>query len=667
MKALKEKRISLRSLWRMGLVVLSVFALAFVACGNSDEGGSTTPPDQGTSGGPIPVYINVEDLPLQYTNNGNMAYEGQKIVLAGTVLNVYYTGTNFEQMNDSANMSITPSYYVYTPDPAGSSNSVTEYTLWYRSGGREVKTTVKFPNTKRIIDLDVTGQMIKQDYLIDEEPELGPGRGLTINGVYSYADNRPGDKYPDPVNPPPNWANQTDYFRQPIEFDMTVPEYHKWAWVYNGTPGAASFIGDHPGVLLSIGSYGHIESKIVGSPAPTVFNEVILTGKRIEIGNLYQVQEVTVAGTITSDTGIFYDDPRLISAVSTPEELAQRMSNWIEFTNLEDMVLNIKYTNQAERQYSVKKLQSMGYAYANDWVANKGYGGGWANLEFFPISRASYRIDVREDTKNVVGASETLAIHDFNWLIPKGTDGYNKVNPEASADAIYGDGGWAQWAQLAAGRSRMGFWWRGKEVRGGVPVEIYNRPLRLEINQRGNLPKNPVLMDGNNLVFDRPEGMQVFVNNKVMVKVTYTIQGDTSKEKFREDIAADIAAGKCRAFVEKDLDDPTHVTRFPSLYSTTIFNWKDTAPSGTPLGLRYLYDVPAQIAIQSWDLETGFVDEDVAKSVSILNKASTDRYSLRGVPFRGRIYYRGWAGDPSATRAVYDNVDVAIAGYTENP
>jgi len=42
MKALKEKRNSLRSLLRMGLVILSVFAIAFAACGKGDD--PTTPP-----------------------------------------------------------------------------------------------------------------------------------------------------------------------------------------------------------------------------------------------------------------------------------------------------------------------------------------------------------------------------------------------------------------------------------------------------------------------------------------------------------------------------------------------------------------------------------------------------------------------------------------------
>ena len=44
MKALKGKRNSLRSLWRMGLVILSVFTLMLAACGDSSTADPVTPP-----------------------------------------------------------------------------------------------------------------------------------------------------------------------------------------------------------------------------------------------------------------------------------------------------------------------------------------------------------------------------------------------------------------------------------------------------------------------------------------------------------------------------------------------------------------------------------------------------------------------------------------------
>ena len=666
MKALKEKRISLRSLWRMGLVVLSVFALAFVACGNSDEGGGVlTPPDQsGNTSGPIPVFISVEDMPLQYTSKGE-AYEGQKIMLDGIKLNVQSKDLKFTQENDIRRMTIKPNVYVYTPNPAGGPNSVTPYTLTYTSGGQPVETTVYFPNTKRLLDLDVTGQMVKSTYLIDEVPQFYPG--LTVNGVYSKDPNDPTKSYPDDT--PPNWSTMPGYFREPITLDITQP-YHRWAWVWNasanGNPG--SFIDDDPGVLLSIGSYGEIASRIVGLPTPSVVDrQVILKGKRVEIERLDQVRLIEVE-RITSTEGIFYDDPRLVSAVSSEAEMVQRVSNWIEFTSLNDAKIRVYYTGgeNVYRDYTIKELQTMGYAYGNDWLNNVGYGGGWANLEIFPVSRAGYKIDVSKDNKTVVGAGDTLDVHDFNWLRP--SDDYDVDAPEISSGAIYGDGGWSQWALLGveqdgSNRSKMGFWWRG--IKTQVPVEIYNRPNALTISRKGTYSFEPVLMNGHDVVYGgRPEGMAAFVN-KVTIKVDYIIQGDQSgKTKSRLDIGADIAAGKCRAFVQEDPKDP--LTKFPSLYSPTIFNWNDIAPAGTLQADRWLYDVPAQVAIQNFGQEASArVSEEQAKQASVLNKATTDRYFTRGTTVRGRIYYRGWAGDPNFTRTVYSQTEVGVIGYDQ--
>jgi len=65
MKALKEKRISLRSLWRRGLVILSLFALVFVSC--SDSSGST---DETTATGPYPISVEI------YNGSLGTQYEG---------------------------------------------------------------------------------------------------------------------------------------------------------------------------------------------------------------------------------------------------------------------------------------------------------------------------------------------------------------------------------------------------------------------------------------------------------------------------------------------------------------------------------------------------------------------------------------------------------------
>ena len=88
MKALKEKRISLRSLWRRGLVILSLFALVFASCGESsgvDESG----------GVPI-ARIVVRDPPA------NDQYFGMPVDLTGTTLEVWYTNGKKEIVSDTS-------------------------------------------------------------------------------------------------------------------------------------------------------------------------------------------------------------------------------------------------------------------------------------------------------------------------------------------------------------------------------------------------------------------------------------------------------------------------------------------------------------------------------------------------------------------------------------
>jgi len=77
MKALKEKRISLRSLWRRGLVILSLFALVFASCNDSGSGG-------GDSGGLriVEIIVNAQPKADQYM--------GKPVDLTGMTLDVYW-------------------------------------------------------------------------------------------------------------------------------------------------------------------------------------------------------------------------------------------------------------------------------------------------------------------------------------------------------------------------------------------------------------------------------------------------------------------------------------------------------------------------------------------------------------------------------------------------
>jgi len=87
MKALKEKRISLRSLWRRGLVILSLFALVFASCNTSGEDDDEEIP--------VPPQVVKEILTIEVKKQpSNNQYEATKIDLTGLELKVTYDDLN---------------------------------------------------------------------------------------------------------------------------------------------------------------------------------------------------------------------------------------------------------------------------------------------------------------------------------------------------------------------------------------------------------------------------------------------------------------------------------------------------------------------------------------------------------------------------------------------
>jgi len=94
MKALKEKRISLRSLWRRGLVILSLFALVFASCGESST--------EETSSGPRIVSISVKTPPA------NDQYYGRPVDLEGTTLEVKYANGDKKVIDDISKFTAYP-------------------------------------------------------------------------------------------------------------------------------------------------------------------------------------------------------------------------------------------------------------------------------------------------------------------------------------------------------------------------------------------------------------------------------------------------------------------------------------------------------------------------------------------------------------------------------
>jgi hypothetical protein len=126
MKALKEKRLSLRSIFRRGLVILSLFALVFVSCGES--GGTTEPPDNTGPGVTTPtnppktaISINVSKQPAA----GTYSYQGQKPDLTGTEITVLWSDGLMEKIPatdyETRGFSASPGYCDAPGIPGGTS------------------------------------------------------------------------------------------------------------------------------------------------------------------------------------------------------------------------------------------------------------------------------------------------------------------------------------------------------------------------------------------------------------------------------------------------------------------------------------------------------------------------------------------------------------------
>ena len=666
MKALKEKRIRIRSLWRMGLVVLSVFALAFVACGKSDSGEPATPPlgPGGLTSTVVPVDFTIDSKPLAASGN---VHEGQVINLAGISLNVRYSDNHWEQTTDLTKIKVEPAVYIWGYNFIDANGYINPgpnpgYTISFSDKGTVLEKSVPrdyLGYHMKLLDLDVTGQMNKQEYLIDDIPNYA---GLTVNGVYSAAN----------VLAWPNGdVTQSDYYRLPIPLSTDIKE-HRWAWVWNATSGIGSFRpDDDPGVLISIGSMGGILSMIKGTGSITT-TQSYLMGKRIEISKLHQVKDLAWDPEPAYPDPIFYDDPTLIgsvfdSALLTPgadnnaalRAVEEWQTKWFDNVFM-GAKIKVIYTNDQSNTYNLRDIRTMNQNYGYDLLQNFGTGGTWANLEFYPISRAGKKIDITKDSKAIVGAGDGITVNDFdmtNYIGKWGTRDYDFEDVTGAAiggyGVINGDGGWSQWAQLGADYTKLRFFWRGKFL--DTTAKVYNRPASMAVTVKEGYANPPLIMNGYDYVYQRPEGMAAFLA-KLTVSVTYTRQGGADTDTAtRPDVALAQANGTCRSFIPLWFTPSEgNSTTKPTLYSTNIFNWKEND------------DLYPQLARLSQD--GTYVSKFTAAQGSILNKTQSDLFVNRQREVAARIFYEGFSGNPLSTRTVNNrDIMIGVTGYIKDP
>jgi len=193
MKALKEKRLSLRSLLRGGLVILSLFAIALaIGCNSStepdpvptDPSGNTVAPT-----GPYVLSINILTQPTSYS------IQGDRPNLTGLVVEVLWSDTKVEIVDSkwSEKLSITPEFCDVPSTQQGNASKIPidpvgGFNVAYIGHTECVNQNLKLPYVVKI-DGVTAGTPTKQDWYSDDRPDLtGLEYTLIINqGWYTKA------------------------------------------------------------------------------------------------------------------------------------------------------------------------------------------------------------------------------------------------------------------------------------------------------------------------------------------------------------------------------------------------------------------------------------------------------------------------------------------------
>jgi len=202
MKALKEKRLSLRSILRRGLVILSLFALVFVSCG---ESGGGEPPEYTGPGETTPtnppkraISIKIDSQPTA------MSWQGQAPVLDGTKVTVLWSDGQLQtiEAKDFAEngISASPPYCDLPGVPGGTSTTLPDAGHFYltHTTSNVQSDELKIPG---VVWLDKIVPVGKGPKLYSDVPPFGKA-GLQTGGLegfeltlsYTYAKATDADK-----------------------------------------------------------------------------------------------------------------------------------------------------------------------------------------------------------------------------------------------------------------------------------------------------------------------------------------------------------------------------------------------------------------------------------------------------------------------------------------
>jgi len=355
MKALKEKRVSLRSLFRRSLIILSLFALVFAACSDSESEGPVTPinpitpiippngngtvdpPPEGTTYLDYVTRIEVLQHPTMYS------FEGAAPDLTGVKVALSWKNDDpdgkgeWVQIVDITGKS-DPRFYVFPPfaliDTAGTSITAIsahgDYWLNYCGGLSTAKeTNLYIPAVVALADLSATPGTDPAVYLfklegsfgeiLEDQQEFDTSK-VTLRGQYAALAAGLGVQADATAYPPivagtvPTGTIPRDYGRVPADFkwaavvagEQTVPvSSHPAAWelartAYDGNVANVLYMYDTtPAVasanrIVKIDKFFYVDKLVYKSGAQDL--KEFIADELVINGSVNWVSELTKAG-----------------------------------------------------------------------------------------------------------------------------------------------------------------------------------------------------------------------------------------------------------------------------------------------------------------------------------------------------------------------------------
>ena len=291
MKALKEKRLSLRSYLRRGLVILSLFALAFASASCSDSTGDDgdskdTPPPVQT--GPKAVTITVKDNPT------NLWFQGAPPDVTGMSIDVKWDNSETVENIKAADWQkrgffITPSEC----DVAGPASSGESFYIRHTSGGSTL------PYKRGVVPLVGIGDITLPVIYADQMGASLVGQEVTF--YYAYNTSAP---YADPASG--SFATDTQKHEEKVKFNSVYP--------YSSTYNYGNLNG-------AFGSGGNYFTYTIGSRGGSFQKQ-----GQVKIGKYMQVVDVRWDDSVKPDTFFAYDDEIGIVAETVNDKLDAKLA-----------------------------------------------------------------------------------------------------------------------------------------------------------------------------------------------------------------------------------------------------------------------------------------------------------------------------------------------------